>query len=235
MSGYRVINGAGHIDDGALVAMIDGELDDPRVAEAHLGMCDVCRERLVRFRDAAGRLRSSMAPVSVPPMALPARRRLRWSYPAIAAASLLIVASVAAATPIASWIMQRLTTPPGAAPAPANPLDTPSSVAAPGIIASFAPTDTVLVIRIDQRQGGGAVHLLAVQSDRISAQAVSGSASEELMVLPAEVRIVNSASSTAEYRISVPAAVRVVHVLVSGREVEAVRVHPRLDHRISLR
>jgi hypothetical protein len=171
----------------------------------------------------------------MPQLQLQASRRARWSYPALAAASLVIVASVAAATPVATWIMHRLS-PPSAEPVPAPPAAPSVRVpdAAGGMVTSFRPTDSVLIIRVAQRQVNGSVHLIAATSDRISAQSSVADAAE-LIVLPGELQIANAAGSAAEYRIAVPSGVRTIRLFVAGREAATVSYADSLDRRLSLR
>jgi hypothetical protein len=104
-----------------------------------------------------------------------------------------------------------------------------------GIIASFAPSDTVLVVRIERHQLRGVLELDATAGDRVSAQAIGGTAAEELLVLPGELRIANAPTSSGDYRIRVPASVRVVRVVLEGGEVVVVRNQENLRRRIELR
>jgi hypothetical protein len=102
-------------------------------------------------------------------------------------------------------------------------------------VASFVPTDTALVIRFNQRQSRGALLLKVADSDRISAQAVGGTAAEEMVVLPGQLRVVNTSSSVADYRVTVPTSVRAVRVMIGDSEIVVLRTTSGLERRIGLR
>ena len=237
MSAYAITTGR-HPDDGVLLALLDGAIASPEDVKAHADSCAVCDDRLAELRRASDLLRASLPPIAMPP-GIAARisrpKRRTFTYPILAAASVLLIASVATATPIRHWIIRQFA-PPKPEPATTTaPPPVPSASRASGIIASFAATDTLLVIRIDARQQSGILELAAGSGDRISAQAVSGAAAEELMVLPGQLRIVNAASSTADYRVTIPATVRTISVQVAGAQGAIVHNSPGLSRRIPLR
>ena len=128
--------------------------------------------------------------------------------------------------------MQRLR--PTAAPATVTPPVTATPSRDAGLVASFAPGDTTLVIRVDRRQRTGTLTLAAAPGDRVSAQTTNGSNGEELFVTPTQIRIANDVGSVADYRITLPASVRVIRVLIAGVEV-TVRNDANLDRRLLLR
>ena len=238
MTGYMITTGDGHLADAVLMQLLDGEELSPAGARDHLLACDSCSERLGLLRKAGDLLHGSLLDVAMPDIALrhDGQRRRPWviSFPMAAAATFLIIASAAAATPaVREWILRGISrsTPP--ATTPSAPPDATAPIAT-GVIASFAPTDTVLLIRVERRQRQGGLELDASASDRVSAQAIGGGA-EELVVLPGELRIANTATSSADYRIRIPASVRVVRVVVGGQQVAVVRSSAEMHRRVELR
>jgi hypothetical protein len=239
MTGYMITTGEGHLADATLVQLLDDEPLWPAGARDHLHSCDGCTERLRRLRKAAGLLHDSLVDVVIPDIQLRrearSRRPLVISLPIAAAATFLILASAAAATPsVRNWILGSISRSAAPATVSSAPLIAATPVAA-GIVASFAPADTVLVIRVERRQSRGVIELDAAPGDRVSAQAIGGTAAEEMVVLPGELRIANATTSTTDYRIRVPASVRIVRVILSGSEVAVVRNQGNLRRRIELR
>jgi hypothetical protein len=240
MSGYQIVTGD-HLADGLLLQLIDQQPEAPADARRHLDACAHCASRLDKLRDAGTLFRSALPDVAMPDIVLArpkSRRAARlMPVPLAVAATLVVLASAAAATPpVRAWIMRYLapepavatvTTPPSTAPVPA----TRSS----GIIASFAPTDTSLIIRFDRRQARGTLELTVAGADRISAQAIDGTSAEELFVLPGQLRVVNTTTSVASYRVTVPTSVRTIRVLLGTSEVAVLRTTSGLERRIDLR
>ena len=237
MSGYAITTG-GHPDDGVLLALIDGAVVSPADAKSHAESCDVCTNRISQLRRATDLLRTSLPPVTMPPVVaarIAGPRRRSFTYPVLAAASVLLIASVATATPLRDWIVRQFSPAPTVTPPAAEPASSPAPAKASGIIASFAPTDTLLVIDIATRQRAGTLELTAASGDRISAQAVSGATAEELVVLPGQLRIVNTMTSTADYRVAIPATVRTVSVRVAGSPAVVIQYAAGFSRRIPLR
>lgn len=236
MTGYIVTTGEGHLADGTLMELVDGATSAE--ARAHLANCDDCRERFGGLQRAAALLRTSLPDVPMPDIALrrsTPRRPWLIPVPIAAAATFVVLASAAAATPpVREWIRSRLAgAPPVLAPV-SHPPAAPTSAKTAGIVASFVPTDTTLIIRVDRRQAAGAIVLDRGPGERISAQAIGGTSAEGLLVLPGQLHISNAMTSSADYRISVPLSIRVVRVIIDGREVAIVRgefVRRRIDLR----
>lgn len=235
MSGYMIPVGGRHLGDETLLQLLDGAHASSD-ARAHLSGCGDCSSRFAALEKASALLRASLPDVPMPRIDLRAvRRRRPWiiSLPVAAAASFVLLASAAAATPpIRRWILRQVS---GDAPAA---VESPPRVATPtarsaGVVASFAPADT-LFIRVDRRQADGAILLDVAPGDRVSAQTIGGT-TEEMIVLPGQLRIANGAASTGDYRITVPPSVRVVHVLIGGDEAAVIRNETGLHRRIELR
>ncbi len=166
------------------------------------------------------------------------------------AAGLLLAAGVAAAAPrIAAWVRGS-----GAPGAPARPA--PARVAAPApstpgayvttADVSFAPRGDTLHVAVDAPQRAGTLELARAGADaraariEVRAAPVDGSPADaasagggrppapaRLLVLPDGVRVRNAAGESASYRLSVPAQVRAVRVVVGAGEpavVDAARL-----------
>jgi hypothetical protein len=239
MSGYQIVTGD-HLEDGLLLQFIDQEPGTPAVAREHLGACAECASRLNKLRDAGTMLRAALPDIAMPNIMLarPQVRRAAWlmPIPLAAAATLVLLASAAAATPpVRAWIMRHLAPERVIAPTTAPPSTQPVPATRSGIIASFAPTDTALIIRFDRRQARGALELTVAGADRISAQAIEGASAEELFVLPGQLRVANAATSVASYRVTVPTSVRTVRVLIGNKEVVVLQTTSGLERRIDLR
>jgi hypothetical protein len=230
---------SGHLADGTLLSIMDDESPLPAGAREHLSGCVDCVERFSALKRAEALLPDAFAASTLPTLhlRLPARRR-SWlaSFPATAAATLLILASGAAATPgIRRWIITR------ASPAAARVEDLPpksgktAAASGGGILVSFTPTDTMLLIRVDRAQATGEIYLVGIGGSKAAAQAVGGMDAGELLVLPSAIRVVNGAASTADYRISVPPFVRMVRIVIAETETAVVVNDGRLDRRIPLR
>src|SRR5690349_11952819 len=238
MSGYIIATGGGHLEDALLMQMLDGDVSRSEARE-HLADCADCTERYTALEKASRVLHASLPDVPMPHMDFQSVKRRRvWVIPVpiAIAASIVVLASAAAATPpVRQWIMQRFspTRAPGVDPLPTP--TTPPPVQRASVIASFTPTDSVLTIRIERTQSVGALRLLTVAGEKVSAQAEGRTDGEQLLVMPTGIRVTNTAASVADYRISVPSSIRSIHVTVAGKETAVVVNDGRLDRRIPLR
>jgi hypothetical protein len=245
-----------HATDGDLVRLLDTETT-PADAEllAHVGECAECSARLARLRLRSERVSAALRAADLPlvdaarvrpPFDRVGVARLRasrrparlWMRPAMrAAAALLLLAGVAAASPTArAWILDRVARLRGStAPAPA-PRAAPRSGQAPrgaiGAIVWFEPpAGSELVVRFDERPAAGSLELARGTDDRAAAQVIARAGSEVLVVLPSELRVRNSRASTADYRVTVPASVRRIRLHVGSGDaptrVVDVREAPR--------
>jgi hypothetical protein len=238
MSEVAIDAGERHLEDGHLLQLLDGESGVPAGARAHVESCAVCRERFGALREAADRLRASLPDVALPDLHLHRRAPVRgWmrTFPAAAAAAILILASAAVAMPpVRQWLARQFDPPTvdsGPAPEPVTP---GAPAVAVGIVASFIPSDTLLTIRVDARQNAGALELKAVEGGKVSAQAIGAAGTEELLLAPSEIRIMNGPSASADYRISIPAHVRAVRIVIGGREGPTIRNVAGLAERVPL-
>jgi hypothetical protein len=229
---------ARHSTDGELVRLLDDEVGpgDADVA-THLKTCAVCRSRLETLRRRSTLLSEALAAADLGAVdtarlrpqferlrAGSARHRARrsaWSSVALrAAAAVLLLTGVAAATPARAWILERVARLRGAAvkgerPAPAQ-APTPRPAAEPSSAVFFTPASEVLVIRLEARQATGTLEVIAGPEPRSSAQLVGAAAEEAFLVLPSELRIRNTSRSVASYRVVLSAGIRQVRVVTGG-------------------
>lgn len=242
-----------HASDGALVALLDGESEgQPRGLQEHVSSCAVCSERSERLRRQGVAVSSALATLDeADPHAGVAlrdelrraqvrtslRRRGLWRRTGLrAAAGVLIVAGVAAATPLGRIAVRYVEAAlesgsAGESRNPEAPAGAPSA-AGTGTLVAFEPTGGRLIVRFSAHQPEGDVELSPGPiGSRVRAQVMADPEVEELVLLPGELRVVNSATSRAGYRVTTPQGLRVL-VLVGGDILyEGV---PSAPHRLRL-
>ncbi len=96
-----------------------------------------------------------------------------------------------------------------------TPVETPDATA----VVSFAPAGTTFSIEVSRAQSQGVISLVIDSGPSASARVRGGDGSEELVVLPAGLRIVNAPTSSANYEIVVPRSVRALELTIAGRTV----------------
>jgi hypothetical protein len=228
---------ARHSTDGDLVRLLDDEagFGDAQVA-AHVNACAACRSRLESLRRRSTLFSEMLAAADPPPVDPPrvrppfdqlalarASRRPRraiWSHAGLrAAAGILLVAGVAAATPARTWILERVARLRGAVERDRGAIVqalTPRPDSTPSSAVFFTVASDVLVIRLEARQAAGTLELIAGREPRSSAQVLRGASGEVLLVLPSELRIRNTSRSVASYRIVLSVDIRRVRVDAGG-------------------
>jgi hypothetical protein len=194
-----------HVEDGALVRYLDHECDRDELAvvQEHLDRCDMCGSRVAELRRHSGAvsiaLRAMDAPVRMP------RRPARWGL-RVAVAAVVVLGVAGAVEPVRAWIIgttQALwETVMGRSVEPPTP--TPPMAAARSASVTFVPEGTQFVIEVATRQAAGRLVLTAVPGDSATTVILGGSGAEDLVVLPAGLRIVNPATSTASYEVRLP-------------------------------
>ena len=231
-----------HVGDGALLAFIDGDID--RANRNHLVNCAACARRLDQLERAVGHVRFELTSVGVPNMNAAAMRArlleaeasvrsrsmpLRWSWTSLAlraAGILILITGIAWATPARHWLVERFGRTDSSKP---KSVATKSVVSPPehsgaGMVVRFPAEASELVVRFAVRPSRGALELRATNDARVSAQISARAGGEEMLVLPGELRIVNSAASVADYLVTVPAHVAVVRVVIGDRPPRVVRL-----------
>lgn len=212
-----------HVEDGALVRYLDDECEAgerPAIA-SHVGACAACAERLTGLRDRARAV--SRALRLADPAAARGRPGARRTATLVAAAVALL-AVVGTVRPLRAWIAERAealwtmvtgrTAPRDAGLAPAD--------ADPGAaVVRFVPADGAFTVRLGGRQAGGQLTLEGVPGDTASAAVHGGTGAEDLVILPAGLRIANPPGSAARYVIRVPVRLETVRVMVGDEPVRA--------------
>ena len=236
-----------HASDGDLVRVIDGELaaDDTALA-AHVTDCVECSARLTRLRSIsdsigtllratdvapidAGRIRPPFDTVGVARLRRRRRAVVLWSRPGLrAAAAILLLAGVAAASPAARrWIadgITRLRGAPATSPSEPRQPSRPAQAAGGSRVWFSPPTGPELVVRFENRPTAGTLALQRIEDDRASVQVVARASGEALLVLPGEVRVRNSGTSVADYRLTLPSTIRRVRVYVGPTDAQPMFV-----------
>jgi hypothetical protein len=158
-----------------------------------------------------------------------------------AAAAILLLAGVAAASPARGWILERVLwhgsepTTPHRVVTDQPPQPVPEQIA--GSIVRFAPESDELVIRFAVRPAAGSLTLVVGEDVRSSAQIVSGARGEAFLVLPSELRVRNAPGSLAVYQVMLSPAVRHVRVELGVgdlTEIASVDVTPGMRRVIQL-
>ena len=246
----QAANGS-HANDGELLALLDEQpmVEHSRL-DAHVAQCEACASRLDRLRAASGRVASAVALIDTPPLDVtrmqrrlatvrsPRRVATNSGFAWRAAAVVVLAAGVAAASPLRGWIVRHVNTPAQSTPAlpPSHaPAPSPSPVAtnAAGAVVWFTAQGNDLVIRFDAIPAAGTLDLSQSTDRQASAQIAAGGHGESLLILPGELRVRNTAGSTADYRVTVPTDVHTVR-LVSGTSTRSIDVTRKSPERIRL-
>lgn len=232
-----------HPPDGELVRLLDGELAaaERTRAEDHVNRCSACRERLHRLERRSTRLtallqESDWDTPAVSPAFLAELERKHARAPRMrsrvverpwlrAAAIIAVVLGIGlVASPARAWIADWVAAQWAALTLDQQPAASEKPGPAPRQAAStrvqFRIEGDELSVEIATRQAGGAITLRTGEGSLVSAEVIGGGAGADLLVLPDGLRIANTAESTAEYRMVVPAQVRRVRVRIGdGPEI----------------
>jgi hypothetical protein len=238
-----------HVADDVLVRIVDDEMFAPEHAHAHshLETCRFCTERLstiarrthalsalLQVADPAMPLMQPPSPSSAGlPQPLPASRR-RYAVPAwlkAAAVVLLIAGAAVMASPVRArvldWIRDTFR-PPVSAPA-VVPADRASAGRAS---VEFLPVGHELNLEVVAAEAGGELRIGVNDGRAVVARALNATGAVELLVLPAGLRIVNTAAR-GTYDISVPAQITLIRVQI-GEEASFELVPGQLPRVILL-
>lgn len=222
-----------HLDEGALQAYLDDEVDGRERAAAaeHLLACAECRGHLDALKRANERLGHALsvldvrAPVAAPPRPLSARRGLAFGSGSLvrAAVLVLVVAAAASATvpgsPVREWIAQvvRPAEPAGDVPPADRPLGDagPATAAPPAAPAGIAVPGLREVDVVVTGLEGAAIRLVLVPSGSISVSAWGGERDPRFQLASGRIEAVGGAGG--ELVIEVPDSGVSMRLLVDGR------------------
>ena len=233
----------GHADEATLVRFVDREtLANEQSAVAHVVACVECQARVSAIRRRRARLTAMLDATDSVPTVMPnvasilaeAERRvsanggrsfgsrqrsssaLRFRRPtrrAVVASLVILSGAALAAQPVTRWVKARWQRPAAGASALPNKASTADATASAATIA-FVPVPGEFAIRFDAVPASGTVTVRADTGAKVTADISTGANDEGLFVLPDGLRIRNSASSVATYRVSLPPAVNRVRVHV---------------------
>ena len=201
---------AGHADDGELIRLVDGECSAEERAwlEGHLATCGPCAER----RDTLARLSGAITAALATGDRIVRPQRWRTAALRAAAVLLLVAAAAASAQPARAWLSARWAD----VRALVAPRAGPRSDSPGAATVRFVPTTSVFTIEVVARQEGG-VLTIELSGDTIATASVTpGTRGEELIVLPAGLRIVNRPRDRARYDVRLPRGVGEVRLRIAG-------------------
>lgn len=140
-----------------------------------------------------------------------------------AAVVLLLLAAATVATPARAWIVEWVTRQwarvahrePAPAPRVVRTPDAPPAPPQASAQVRFVPGGSELRVEVAHPQPSGVLTLVRVDGPAASAE-VMGTQPVELLVVPSGLRIRNTASTVAEYRVQVPDGIRRVRVRIAG-------------------
>ena len=251
------MNADHHITDGELVGLLDGEAGaGRREVEAHVDTCPVCTARLAQLQQRSTQFSKRLGAVDLPlvdrarlfpPPAQVAHARHRgprrlWSHVGFrAAAGVLLVAGIAAASPARGWILDRvmgrrsLVTPGERRSPTLAPARIPAQGS--GSIVRFGAESDELLVRFAVTPAAGTLTVVGGTDSLSSAQIISDAHGEGFLVLPNELRVRNDSDSRAGYQMILAPAIRRVLVQigdVGSRQATSVQVAPGVRHVIQL-
>ena len=231
-----------HPTVSVLLRRVDGELD-PTVDERlrrHLERCAPCRGQMERLEadsaEAARALSEALAATPVPELRRAAARRAvrgaserargrRRRFGGLAAAAsvagLLVLSWTAG--PLRAWVAEMRAGGGGAAEAEQVVALPAAVVSGAGSLVSFEAAGDLFTIELDAAQAVGHLLLQVLPTGRATAQIIR-SGSESMLVLPAGLRIENSAASVASYRVTLPPSVSRVVISVADAPPRVITV-----------
>ena len=237
--GARLLNR--HPDDATLVRHLDGEdsRDEQAPLATHLAACADCARRRRVIAERSRWLGDLLGRTDPAPRTFTLRLDRRVERPgppqwiAAAAAALLVLGAVAlSVSPVRAWILERWADARRLLGVPERTASTRAPSGGARDTAStvwFTPTADVLTIRVTTRQADGSLLLEAIAGRTASAVVRGAGEGDELIVLPDELRITNTAASRAMYRVALPAQLKRVVVFIGAEP--PVSVAPILGER----
>ncbi|HEX9936861.1 MAG TPA: hypothetical protein VGB15_07050 [Longimicrobium sp.] len=245
-----------HLDDADVAALADGGPDAPDAAAlAHLQACPACAARVDEARRDWARVMGALAGADPTPdewallPAAPPRARtvalrpraapwLRWAA-AVAAVTLVAAAAVPPLrAAVIEWLQRGWSAVTGDAPAPAAPtppvvqplpaeLPTAEPMVSRGPEYQFEPQGGEAVIAFSTEPASGQVVIAAGAGPYVVLQSLGSGTGDPVLALPRGLHVQNTASSSEDYRITVPGDLRRLQVRVGRRrlsvEMEQVR------------
>jgi len=218
-----------HAEDGALLALIDGELDaaEAQALEAHVAQCAECAARLDSLRAATALTTAVLASYDVPAPSAPSRairvaargREVRARLAAAAVLVLLVAAGAAAlvpGSPVRAWLERLFADEPVTPqPMPASPVDSAPPVDDGPRGVTLGASDDV-VVRVEPTGAPLDVRVVLSSGTRVSVRALDAApAGFELGV--GSVRVRPGAARRIE--VTLPADAPSARVLLGERQL----------------
>jgi anti-sigma factor RsiW len=207
---------AGHVDDGELIRLLDGECSAEQRArlERHLATCPACVERRSVLDSLTDAVTAALVRADEPVRSVRAPKRRSRSGAFQAAAVLLLVSvGVAAASvpPVRAWLSARWADLRGIV----APHATPRTESRGATTVRFVTTTGAFTIELVARQDTG-VLTIDVSADTLASASVTaaGRRGEEIVVLPGGLRFVNQPGDRASYEVRLPSSVTAVRVRI---------------------
>lgn len=198
-----------HIDDGQLIALIDGALpgEDTRIAEVHLDRCAVCRAARDRL---AGRLERFGALLRAEEGRVESKRRWAFTHDrrAVLAAGIALTIAVATTAPVRAWLVDGWSEP--------KTGTVPDAVSESVSTLRF-PSERSLVVSFGQRQASG--HLTIESTSGRMIEWISTDSTVELVLVDGRLEVENNHGTRGDYALRVPASHVDLAVFVEGTEV----------------
>ena len=255
--------GGAHAADDTLTRLIDGQLlDEERSDAAHATGCPTCQARITELRRRRTRLTELLVSTDTPSVALPSvehvlslaaagsaarssERRAptlgvaetsRFRRPTrrtLAAAAVILSGAALAAQPVSRWVMARLQRPESPAAARVDATVDRAPAPSPAAIA-FVPQPGEFTVRFDAAPASGTLTLQPITGSKVDAAITARAKDENFFVLPDGLRIRNSATSVADYRLAIPPSLTRIRVQI-GAGATARTVPVRVDTRQTVR
>jgi putative zinc finger protein len=212
---------AGHADDGELMRLLDGESSAEERArlEHHVATCRVCAARRETLGRLGGAVTAALATGDATGLSVRGRSRPLPRAALRAAAVLLVLTggvAVASAQPVRAWLRERWADLRGIVMPRTGTGEAPRTELSDATTVRFVPTATVFTIELAAHQDGG-VLTIEVSADSMAAARVRpGTRGEELIVLPAGLRIANRPDGKASYDVRLPRSVAEVRLRIAG-------------------
>ncbi|MQA91797.1 MAG: hypothetical protein GEU90_16505 [Gemmatimonas sp.] len=226
-----------HLEEGALQALLDGELDreGTREAEHHLVSCAECGLRLADLQNASAVLSAALGHLDTrlvlsvspgPLTAPPSIRRRRWSTAPLRRAVVLLVTGAAAASatipgsPVRRWIGERLALTPAptafeVSPDVESPAPELASEPPPESGVSVEPIDGRLRIVFDDAAPGLQVRVRLADSPRGGVFAIGDATAARFQTAPGLIEVL--AAGAGEVRVEIPRSAASASVIIDGR------------------
>jgi hypothetical protein len=222
-------------NDADLVRYLDGELDAAARArvEAAVAADAEVAARLETLRRRGKRLRRMLertdpaAPAarSQPAEAVKLARSPAPTLMRAAAVLLVVIGIVSLVPPLRAWIVdqwQRIA-PSANTAAPGEPplLRTPDTVSI-----AFPTTYQSFDFELIARQETGTIRIRVADVEQVAAEMYTRTNTEEFFKFPGGLRVVNTATSVADYDIVIPSGVRIVRLTVAAERIAEYSTRP---------